>query len=72
MKYLYSQYIDDDLWLIKETEWARSLQGMRESQLALGNGYFGSRGILEELPPDAMPGTYISGVYDKMLSQVTE
>lgn len=72
MRYLYSQYIDDDLWLIKETEWARPLQGVRESQFALGNGYFGARGILEEIPPDAMPGTYISGVYDKMLSQVTE
>ncbi len=72
MKNFYSQYIDDDLWLIQELEWARPLQNIRESQLALGNGYFGTRGVLEEIPYDAMPGTYIAGVYDKMLSQVAE
>jgi len=72
MRNFYSQYIDDDLWLIQELEWARSLQNIRESQFALGNGYFGTRGILEEIPYDAMPGTYVAGVYDKMLSQVAE
>lgn len=72
MKNFYSQYIDDELWLIKENEWARPLQNIRESQLALGNGYFGTRGILEEIPYDAMPGTYIAGVYDKMVSQTAE
>jgi len=72
MKNFYSQYIDDDLWLIQELEWAKPLQNIRESQFALGNGYFGTRGTLEEIPYDAMPGTYIAGVYDKMLSQVAE
>ncbi|MFH0762608.1 MAG: glycosyl hydrolase family 65 protein [Candidatus Omnitrophota bacterium] len=72
MKNFYSQYIDDDLWLIQELEWARPLQNIRESQFALGNGYFGTRGILEEIPYDAMPGTYLAGVYDRMLSQVAE
>lgn len=72
MKDLYSQYVDDELWLIKETEWVRPLQNIRESQFALGNGYLGTRGVLEEIPYDAMPGTYIAGVYDKMISQVAE
>ncbi|RLC35385.1 MAG: hypothetical protein DRZ76_00185 [Candidatus Nealsonbacteria bacterium] len=72
MKNFYSQYIDDDLWLIQELEWARPLQNIREAQLALGNGYFGSRSALEEIPYDSMPGTYVAGVYDKMLSQVAE
>ncbi|MFH1440508.1 MAG: glycosyl hydrolase family 65 protein [Candidatus Omnitrophota bacterium] len=72
MKNFYSQYIDDDLWLIQEIGWDRSLQNIRESQFALGNGYFGTRGVLEETPYDAMPGTYLAGVYDKMLSQVAE
>jgi kojibiose phosphorylase len=72
MKNFYSQYIDDDLWLIQELEWARPLQNIRESQFALGNGYFGARGVLEEIPYDAMPGTYLAGVFDKMLSQVAE
>ncbi|MDO9572900.1 MAG: hypothetical protein Q7J37_03355, partial [Candidatus Omnitrophota bacterium] len=72
MKNFYSRYIDDDLWLIQELEWARPLQNIRESQFALGNGYFGTRGTLEEITYDAIPGTYIAGVYDKMLSQVAE
>jgi kojibiose phosphorylase len=72
MKNSYSHYLDDDLWQIEELEWVKSLQSIRESQFALGNGYFGTRGLLEEVPYDAMPGTYISGVYDKMHAQVAE
>ena len=72
MKNIYSNYIDDDLWLIKETEWIKQLQNIRESQLSLGNGYLGTRGVLEEIPSNALPGTYISGIYDKMISQVPE
>ena len=72
MKNFYSQYADDDLWLIKEMEWRKELQNIRESQLALGNGYLGTRAVLEEIPYDAMPGTYITGIYDKMASQVSE
>lgn len=72
MKNFYAQYTDDELWLIKETEWTRHLQGVRESQFTLGNGFIGSRGSLEEVPYDATPGTYMAGVYDKMISQVDE
>lgn len=71
-KDLYSQYIEDDLWLVKETAWVKKLQNTRESQFALGNGYLGTRGVLEEIPYQAKPGTYIAGVYDKLMSQVTE
>jgi len=71
-KDIYSNYINDDLWLIKETEWARELQGIRESQFSLGNGYLGTRGIYEEIPYDCAPGTYIAGIYDKMAAQVSE
>ncbi len=70
--YIYYQYEEDDLWLIKEIEWVKELQNIRESQFAIGNGYLGARGVLEEIPYDASPGTYIAGVYDKMASQVAE
>lgn len=72
MKKLYSDYINDELWLIKEDGWEKSLQKIRESQFSLGNGYLGARSALEELPYDATPGTYIAGIYDKMGSQVAE
>lgn len=72
MKDFYSAYTNDELWLIKANEWVESLQNIRESQFTLANGYMGTRGILEEIPYDAMPGTYISGIYDKTASQVSE
>lgn len=71
-KGIYYNYVDDEHWLIKETEWVRDLQGIRESQFSLGNGYLGTRGIYEEIPYDCSPGTYIAGVYDKMAAQVSE
>ncbi len=72
MKDLYAEFTRDELWLVKERAWARPLQNTREAQFALGNGYLGTRGVLEEIPYDAMPGTYLAGIYDKMGSQVDE
>ena len=72
MKDLYSKHLSDESWLIKEEGWVRRLQGIRETQLALGNGLLGSRAILEEIPYDSRPGTYIAGLYDRIGSQVSE
>ena len=68
----YSKYTSKYPWQIKEEGWVRSLQGVREAQLALGNGFLGSRAILEEMPYDSKAGTYISGLYDRIGSQVAE
>jgi len=72
MKDYYSKYKTEYPWLIKEEGWVKLLQGVREAQLALGNGFLGSRAVLEEIPYNAQPGTYIAGVYDKIGSQVAE
>lgn len=72
MKDIYTQYTSDEIWLIKDAEWDRGLQSIREAQFAQANGYIGTRGVLEDIPYDALPGTYIAGVYDKMGSQVDE
>lgn len=72
MKDYYSKYNTEYPWLIKEEGWVRLLQGVREAQLSLGNGFLGSRAVLEEIPYDAQPGTYIAGVYDRIGSQVAE
>ena len=72
MKDYFAKYRPSDNWLIKEEEWDKKLQPSRESQFALGNGFIGSRGIMEEVPFDARPGTYIAGLYDKTGAQVTE
>jgi len=68
----YENITSKDSWLIKKTGWDRSEQGIRESHLTLGNGYLCSRGVLEEIPYDAQPGTFMAGLYDKSGSQVTE
>ena len=72
MKENYSRYLSSDLWLIKEQDWDRSKQHTHETQFSQGNGYVGIRGILEEVPRDSRPGTYIAGLYDKMTAQETE
>jgi trehalose/maltose hydrolase-like predicted phosphorylase len=72
MKEFYKKIISDDEWLIEEEDFRRDLQGMRETLFTLGNGYLGSRGVLEELPYDSHPGTFIAGVYDNTGAIVTE
>lgn len=72
MRDYHSKYSNEYSWLIKEEGWVKSLQGVRETQMALGNGFWGSRAILEELPYDSKPGTYIAGLYDDVGSQVAE
>ena len=72
LKDFYALYKEDDLWMMKETHWEKDLQSIREAQFALGNGYLGTRGILEEIPFDSLPGTYIAGIYDRIGSQVAE
>ena len=72
VKNFYADFTKDELWLIEENQWHKNLQNIKESQFTLGNGYLGIRGALEEIPYDAMPGTYLAGVYDKIGSQVDE
>ena len=72
MKDSYSQYTDEDLWCIKEDGFDKEIQSIRESQFTIGNGFMGTRGVLEELPEGAHPGTYLAGLYDSITSQVAE
>jgi len=66
--------ISDDEWLIRESGWVPDMpdQGDRESILALGNGYIGIRGALEESPAGATPQTYVAGVFDKSTAETVE
>ncbi len=72
MKSKIKKYIPNKDWLITADSWDKDIQGIREAQFTLGNGFIGSRGILEEVAYDAHPGTYIAGVYDKMGSKVSD
>ncbi|MCK5241065.1 glycoside hydrolase family 65 protein [bacterium] len=59
-------------WLVEEKGWNPAKQTLNESVFTLGNGYLGSRGILEEVPKGCAPGTYFAGLYDGKNTQVTE
>ncbi|MFH1782171.1 MAG: glycosyl hydrolase family 65 protein [Candidatus Omnitrophota bacterium] len=72
MKDSFEKFTSSDEWMFKENKWDKTWQSSRESQFALGNGFLGSRGILEEVPWDSRPGTYIAGLYDKAGARITE
>jgi kojibiose phosphorylase len=59
-------------WLIRENSWDRNRQKMRETQFTQGNGSFCCRGVLEEIPYDSTPGTFIDGLFDRTGAQITE
>ncbi len=72
MEDYFANYLSDTHWQIFETGWDPELQNLHETRLALGNGYIGSRSILEENPPDCRPGTFFSGLYEGTRSLVPE
>jgi len=59
-------------WLVREGEWDPKIQKMRETQFTQGNGYFCCRGVLEEIPYDSTPGTFLAGLFDRTGAQITE
>lgn len=72
MKSYFKDILSPEEWLIHEKGFDASVMQEYESLFTLGNGYMGSRGVLEEIPYDSAPGTYIAGVFDKSISQVSE
>ncbi|MCK5426239.1 MAG: hypothetical protein KAJ34_00975, partial [Thermodesulfovibrionia bacterium] len=65
-------YLSDTHWQIIEHGWDPELQNDNETKFALGNGYIGSRGILEENPPYCRPGTFFAGIYEGTRALVPE
>ncbi|MCL0062415.1 hypothetical protein M1N62_05615 [Thermodesulfovibrionales bacterium] len=72
MEDYFANYLSDTHWQIFETGWDPELQNVHETQLALGNGYIGSRSILEENPPNCRPGTFFAGLYEGTRALVPE
>ena len=65
-------YLSRPEWYILDIGWDPSKQRNTETLLTLGNGYLGSRGVLEESPVDGQPGTFFAGLFDDTGAQVTE
>jgi kojibiose phosphorylase len=57
--------LSGDDWTVIEESLDRARMRFFESILSLGNGFVGSRAILEEGYEEGYAGTYLAGVYDK-------
>ncbi|MCK4651898.1 MAG: glycoside hydrolase family 65 protein, partial [Methanosarcinales archaeon] len=59
-------------WLIRERGFDPDRQAGCESVFSLGNGYLGSRGVLEEMPAGSSQGMYVAGIFDKSEAETVE
>ena len=68
----FSKGLEEDKWSITYHEYEPKKERTREALLAIGNGYFGTRGAVEETDstPTNNPGTYIAGLYNRLASKV--
>ncbi|MET8201754.1 glycoside hydrolase family 65 protein [Micromonospora taraxaci] len=56
---------DDETWRIRRTAADLDRLGETESIFALGNGWVGWRGVLDEGAPCGMPGSYVNGLHER-------
>ncbi|MGB2570398.1 glycoside hydrolase family 65 protein [Micromonospora citrea] len=56
---------DDENWRIRRTDADLERLGETESLFALGNGWIGWRGTLDEGEPVEMPGSYLNGFHER-------
>lgn len=65
---------DPDPWLLVYDGFDPALEGRRETLLALGNGYFVTRGAAAEARADGVhyPGTYLAGGYNRLVSTIDD
>jgi beta-phosphoglucomutase family hydrolase len=64
--------LEADNWSIAYHDYDPVKEKSRESLLAVGNGYFGNRGAMEEVRADEQhyPGTYMASLYNRLKSPV--
>ncbi|PLX10309.1 MAG: beta-phosphoglucomutase [Marinilabiliales bacterium] len=65
---------EKDSWELKYYDFDQKKEKSREALLTVGNGYFGTRGALEEsyANENNYPGTYIAGMYNRLTTQVAD
>jgi beta-phosphoglucomutase family hydrolase len=68
----FEKGMEEDAWLLKYHDYDQEKERSREALLTVGNGYFGTRGALEESRANKVnyPGTYISGLFNRLVSKV--
>ncbi len=68
----FSTGMEENSWHLEYYDYEQQMERSREALLTVGNGYFGTRGAMEESKANAVnyPGTYISGLFNRRVSQV--
>ncbi len=61
-------------WFLEYTDYDPKKEKSRETLLTVGNGYLGTRGVLAETTASDTnyPGTYIAGLYNRLVSKVAD
>ncbi len=62
----------NDGWRLVYRDYDPDKERSREALLTVGNGYFGTRGAMEETQQNTVnyPATYIAGVYNKLKTEI--
>jgi len=70
----FEKGIHEDGWRLRYYDYQPAGERSREALLAVGNGYFGTRGAPEESRAGKVnyPGTYITGLYNRLVSRVAD
>jgi beta-phosphoglucomutase family hydrolase len=63
-----------DSWILNYSDYDRSNEKSREALLTIGNGYFGTRGAMEETSAGESnyPGTYIASLYNRLSTPIAD
>lgn len=63
-----------DNWILSYFDYLPKNEKSREALLTVGNGYFGTRGAMEETSAgeNNYPGTYIAGLYNRLTTPIAD
>ncbi len=65
--------LKEDSWSLTYLDYLPEKERSREALLSVGNGYFGTRGAMEEVLANKInyPATYMAGVFNRLISKVS-
>ncbi|NOY37420.1 MAG: beta-phosphoglucomutase family hydrolase [Chlorobi bacterium] len=68
----FEKGLPEDNWHLTYYDYELSKERSREALLTIGNGYFGTRGAMEESRANKInyPATYFAGLYNRLVSKV--
>ncbi|HMM11781.1 MAG TPA: beta-phosphoglucomutase family hydrolase [Bacteroidales bacterium] len=68
----FEKELEADQWSITYHDYDPKKERSREALLTVGNGYFGTRGAMEETSANKVnyPGTYMASMYNRLITNV--